>query len=588
MTRQRDYWWGPKTMHASGTFEVKLAPEPGDDQAPGVGRMSIDKQFRGDLEAVSRGQMLSAVTSVKGSAGYVAIEQVTGNLHGRSGAFVLQHRDRKSTRLNSSHRCISYAVFCLKKKETHQADIVCCCIETIKQRLAARLRLRSRGLRRSPLKPVWNRICFFFLMIGRPPKPTLFPYPTLFRSMPRKRILFLAEGATMAHFVRPLVLADSLDATQYETHFYAPLRFLNYLSHKPFKVGELRTMPGEQFLANIGKGVPPFPAHVVRDNVKQDCELIRSIRPDLIVGDMRPSLPISARLEGARCAVMMNAYWSPYAKRRSIIPSIPLTRVVPPRLLGPLYRLTEPLAFGIHVGQMNRVRKEFGIPALPGDLRVMYTEADYVLYPDVPEFVPTANLPKHHYYVGPCPWALPMAKPDWWKRMVEDPKPKVFVALGSSGAVRAMPALMRALSKLSAAVVLATSSREMPATAAGMYVADLLPLTETAAQCSVVVSHGGSTGVYPAIAGGTPVLGIPSNADQQLSAAVLAESGAGLAVRVEEAGEKRLLGALERLLSEPPFRLAAKRWAAVFDRYESGALFRKFVDEALSAAPRGA
>ena len=78
-------------MHASGTFEVKLAPEPGDDQAPGVGRMSIDKQFRGDLEAVSRGQMLSAVTSVKGSAGYVAIEQVTGNWHGRSGAFVLQH-----------------------------------------------------------------------------------------------------------------------------------------------------------------------------------------------------------------------------------------------------------------------------------------------------------------------------------------------------------------------------------------------------------------------------------------------------------------------------------------------------------------
>jgi zeaxanthin glucosyltransferase len=121
-----------------------------------------------------------------------------------------------------------------------------------------------------------------------------------------------------------------------------------------------------------------------------------------------------------------------------------------------------------------------------------------------------------------------------------------------------------------------------------MYVADLLPLTETAARCNVAVSHGGSTGVYPAIAGGTPVLGIPSNADQQLSAAVLAESGAGLAVRVEEAGEKRLLGALERLLSEPPFRLAAKRWAAVFDRYESGALFRKFVDEALSAAPRGA
>ena len=389
----------------------------------------------------------------------------------------------------------------------------------------------------------------------------------------------------MAHFVRPLVLAESLDTSRYETYFYAPARFAPYLGHKSFILGELDTMPGERFLANIGKGAPSFPADVIRAYVKRDCELIRSIGPDLIIGDMRPSLPISARLEGACCAVIMNAYWSPYAKRRSIIPSIPLTRVVPPSLLGPLYRVSEPLAFAIHVGQMNRVRKEFGIPPLPGDLRVMYTEADFVLYPDIPEFVPTSGLPKNHHYVGICQWAPPMPKPDWWKRMEDDPKPKALIALGSSGAVRVLPALLRALSKLSVSVVLATSSRDVPATAPGMYVTDLLPLTETAANCNIVVSHGGSTGVYPAIAAGTPVLGIPSNADQQLSAAVLGESGAGLAVRVEEAGEKRLLGALERLLTEPQYRLAAKRWAAVFERYDSGTLFRKFVDEALRTAP---
>jgi len=79
------------TTHATGTFEVTLTPQPVDGAAPAVGRMSIDKQFHGDLEATSKGQMLTAVTGVKGSAGYVAIEQVTGSLHGRSGAFVLQH-----------------------------------------------------------------------------------------------------------------------------------------------------------------------------------------------------------------------------------------------------------------------------------------------------------------------------------------------------------------------------------------------------------------------------------------------------------------------------------------------------------------
>src|ERR1022692_3743197 len=78
-------------MHASGTFEVKITPQPADGEDPAVGRMAIDKQFHGDLEATSKGQMLAAVTSVKGSAGYVAIEQVTGSLRGRSGTFVLQH-----------------------------------------------------------------------------------------------------------------------------------------------------------------------------------------------------------------------------------------------------------------------------------------------------------------------------------------------------------------------------------------------------------------------------------------------------------------------------------------------------------------
>lgn len=80
-------------MRAEGTFEVKLTPQPADAyfDAVSLGRLTIDKTFRGDLEGTSRGQMMSAVTAVKGSAGYVAIERVTGTLEGKSGTFVLQH-----------------------------------------------------------------------------------------------------------------------------------------------------------------------------------------------------------------------------------------------------------------------------------------------------------------------------------------------------------------------------------------------------------------------------------------------------------------------------------------------------------------
>jgi Protein of unknown function (DUF3224) len=76
---------------ATGPFEVKIVPLPDGATDPSLGRMSIDKQFDGALEATSKGQMLTGMTEVKGSAGYVAIEKVSGKLDGREGTFILQH-----------------------------------------------------------------------------------------------------------------------------------------------------------------------------------------------------------------------------------------------------------------------------------------------------------------------------------------------------------------------------------------------------------------------------------------------------------------------------------------------------------------
>jgi len=80
-------------QHAEGTFEVKTTPLPADD-ATGttrIGRFALDKHFHGDLEAASKGEMLGAGNPASGTAGYVAMEDVTGTLSGRSGSFALQH-----------------------------------------------------------------------------------------------------------------------------------------------------------------------------------------------------------------------------------------------------------------------------------------------------------------------------------------------------------------------------------------------------------------------------------------------------------------------------------------------------------------
>lgn len=88
-TSQRDS--STVKTHASGTFEVKLTPQDDKSDDKSVGRMTIDKQWHGDLEGTSKGQMLTGGDAAKGSAGYVAIEKFTGALKGRKGTLILQH-----------------------------------------------------------------------------------------------------------------------------------------------------------------------------------------------------------------------------------------------------------------------------------------------------------------------------------------------------------------------------------------------------------------------------------------------------------------------------------------------------------------
>ncbi len=83
------------TLHAAGPFDAKTTPLPADDATAGAGvnisRYAVDKQYHGDIEGTGKGEMLGAGDPAKGYAGYVAIEHVTGTLHGRSGSFALQH-----------------------------------------------------------------------------------------------------------------------------------------------------------------------------------------------------------------------------------------------------------------------------------------------------------------------------------------------------------------------------------------------------------------------------------------------------------------------------------------------------------------
>jgi hypothetical protein len=83
-------------MTIRGEFEVRMTPQAADEAAGPTGRFTLDKQFRGELAGNSKGQMVAFRSATEGSAGYVAMEQVTGTLAGRTGTFVLQHSSTMS------------------------------------------------------------------------------------------------------------------------------------------------------------------------------------------------------------------------------------------------------------------------------------------------------------------------------------------------------------------------------------------------------------------------------------------------------------------------------------------------------------
>jgi UDP:flavonoid glycosyltransferase YjiC (YdhE family) len=383
----------------------------------------------------------------------------------------------------------------------------------------------------------------------------------------------MAEGITMAHFTRPAVLAEALDPAEWEVHFRTPTRFHRLLPPAISRVGDLRTLDPGTFLDLLARGAVLYTSKTIQQYVQDELAIFEEVKPDLVIGDCRLSLCISAPVARVPFASIFNAYWSPYRRQPAVVPELPVTQWISPRLLNPLSALVRPFMYAMHAKPLNDVRHAHGLSSLSRDIRDFYTSGDLVLYADIPELVPIAALPEHHHFIGPCLWSMTSPTPAWWDEAMTSSRPKVFIALGSSGPIKLLPAVLDAVSRLSAIAIVATSGREPGITGSNRYFADLLPFEATAGRCAAVVSHGGSSGVYPSLGAGAPVLAIPGNIDTHLASAVLEASGAGLSIRVEEASVERLREGLSRVLSEARFRLAAEKWRTALRAHDTRTIF---------------
>jgi UDP:flavonoid glycosyltransferase YjiC (YdhE family) len=389
--------------------------------------------------------------------------------------------------------------------------------------------------------------------------------------MERKKILFVAEAVTLAHVGRPLALARTLERQRYDVHFACAPGYEPFFKDAQLRHWPLTSIASARFLAALAAGKPVYDARTLHQYVLDDVRLLQAVRPDVVIGDFRLSLSVSARLAEVPYVALANAYWSPYVHQHYQVPALPLSRVLPIELADWLFGLVRPLAFAMHCRPLNRVRRAYRMPSLGYDLRRIYTDADHVLYADVPEMFPAHDLPITHSYLGPVTWSPPTDPPSWWDALPGG-RDLVYVTLGSSGQGALLPRVLQALAPLPLTVVAATAGTVEPGLLPdNVHVASYLPGEQAAQRSRLVICNGGSPTSQQALAAGVPVLGIAGNLDQYLNMDGVVRAGAGMLLRSDRLVEEELRATALRLLHDPEPRVAAGRVAQQFQRYDPGA-----------------
>ena len=394
-------------------------------------------------------------------------------------------------------------------------------------------------------------------------------------------VLLVAEAVTLAHFARIVTLAKALDPDLYEVVVASDPRYASLEDSLGCAVQPIHSIPSAQFAQALAQGKPLYGAETLVQYVEDDLALLDQVKPDLVVGDFRLSLAVSAPLRRVPYAAVVNAYWSPCADIAYPVPDLPMTRILGMPLAQKLFDMARPVAFALHARPLNQVRCRYGLPSLGHDLRAAYSWGDYTLYADVPEFVPMRALPPNHRHLGPPLWSTSAPLPDWWGSLPRD-KPVVLLTLGSSGRADLLPMVLSALSDLPISVIAATAGKiRLSGAPANAYIADYLPLEAAVQRSCLLICNGGSLSTYQALSDGIPVLGLCSNMDQLLNMNAIERLGAGLSLRASRVQPAQLNQWVRNLLNIPSYTEAAKRAGLLLRQTDARQNFREFVHEVL-------
>ncbi len=403
-----------------------------------------------------------------------------------------------------------------------------------------------------------------------------------------RRVMFMPECEVLAHTGRSLIVAGSLsERFGGSISFAGSGRYSKLIRETGFEFcrtkGSFRTIATEFFTGR--RPLYKIPSlfrellSLYREIVLEEVDLLKSLKPDLVIGDGRPSASISAEICGLPCILITNVCSSagvlPY---HTIKQSLPLTSPLFTKFpwLRPVNRLPEKaqkLLLSNHLFRLdsllrvkfhNRLRTSFGLEPWKDFRDTLKTSK--VILADMKGFNPIDALPEKYHFVGPLVWEPDMDLPE----PLKDQKDFIYITMGSTGNPGIFFSLIEAFCQMPEfQVVLATgdivSMEEIGPLPPNVRAYKFLPGIEMAKRSRLIICQGGLGTIYQALSEGVPIIGIPFLPDQEVYGIDRVEAlGAGSKIHLFEITPERIISEVNKIFNREDYQRAAQEISTLF------------------------
>jgi len=400
------------------------------------------------------------------------------------------------------------------------------------------------------------------------------------------KALFMPEGNILAHVGRVLAIADALESVDdVEVCFAASGKHASWLADSGREIYPVYTRDHSELLSKLVKGGNSFVEKELSRYVEDEIRVLNLVKPDVVIGDYRPSLGISARLMGVPHVCINNAVWTKYCDFKKFDPPeswLP-TRIFGKKLVNLFRPIGEKAVFKHYAAPFNAVCRKYDLPPFE-DIRDCMSSGDLNLLADIPEFFPTVGLPSNFRYIGPILWEPEMPDPEWLSRI--DPEKKtVYLTMGSTGPLKTMEGIAKKLLDMDFQVVCTTATETLEGCEenGNLYSAPYAPGGKLCELADVVVCHAGNGTVYQALSHGTPVVAMPLFHDQEFNVQRVEALRLGCRVMPGSHSAEKVGPTVDAILSNGyrnralDFQRLLKRWNGPKN---AAAAIRKFVGPA--------